>query len=513
MALLLSACGGGTPEPNPDDWRAMLRVGDGVGAEVALRKELDAGGNPADLAPFLGEAEMQQGYLADAEHWLTGGTFSPAVAAHGHHMLGRLRMRQGNLPAAGKAFDKAFVGARDNPELWVDIGRLRWLGGEQLQAIDAAERAIELGPESAAALLFSAQLLRDSAGNAAAVRLLERGLAVAPDDAELLGEYAATLGELGRAKDMLVAVRRLAQIAPGNRRVPWLQAVLAARAGENDLARSLLQRGGHLDREMPAAILLLALIDLDNGNYASAAQGLDRLLRMQPDNARIAALLARALSLGGNHHELVSRFASRADMPYFALLVGRAHEALGERERAAAYLDRAAKGGQMRLVVLPATTYVDVAKLRGTGQGADVVALVRGMLAAGQTAEASARSAAFLAKHPGSADAATLTGDAMLAGGNAHEALRYYRSAASVRRPWTLTKRMVAALDLAGDAAGGTRAVAEHLAGEPANADAFAMLARRLFDDGDRAGAARLAARAKAAGRNDPVLDRIVDGR
>jgi tetratricopeptide (TPR) repeat protein len=486
LALCLAACGGA--KAAPDDWRAALRGGDGIGAEAALKRELARGTPQAELAPFLGEAALRQDDLDDARRWLGNGAFAPDVAGHGFHMLGRLRMREGDLAGAGHAFDKALQSRADDPDLWVEIARLRYRGGEQAQAVAAAQKAFALGPDNPAALLLRAQIVRDAAGNAAALPLLERGLAASPDDPDLLADYAATLGELGRMQDMLAAVRRFAIVAPGDRRALYLQAVLAARAGNHDLARGLLQRSGDLDREMPAAILLLGIVDLDNGNPASAAQGFDRLLREQPDNGRVQALLARALAAAGSDRELIARFAATADDRYTAMLVGRAYERLGDRTKAAPYLDRAL--GE-RIPAHPAklapSTPLDVSALRGSVDGLSMVALVRGLLRSGRTVEARSRAEGWLKGHPGSADAMGLAGDAAFAARDPRGALRHYRAAAAIRRPWPLAKRMAAALEATGDAQAAEALITAHLAGEPNNAEAAAMLARRFAARGDRA--------------------------
>lgn len=515
LLLALAGCGGGgAAQADPDNWRAMLARGDGVGAETLMRRELAHGARKEALAPFLGEAAIEQGDFAAAEQWLGARRFAPDVAGHGFRMLGKLRMQQGDLAAAGQAFDHALAsGLEQDPALWADIGRLRFRGGEQAQALAASNKALGFGANDPEALLFAAQLARDAHGNFAALPLLERALRSAPANPDLLGEYAATLGEVGRASDMLAAVRRLAVVAPGDRRVLWLQAVLAARAGQPDLARTLLQRGGDLDRQVPAAILLLALVDFDSGNPDSAAQGLDRLLRIQPDNDRVARLLARALALGGHHRELIARFDARADVPYFAQLVGRAYENLGERDKAAAYLDRARATGPMRLAMLPGSLDAQVAEARGAPDGASTVGLVRALLGDGKLAEARAKADAFVARFPGSADALSLAGDAALASGDAKAALARYRAAGAIRRPWPLTRRMVAALDRSGDGGGATALLARHLAGEPYNADAAAMLARRLGDAGDAVRARAVAMRARTLGRNDAVVTRLAAGR
>ena len=79
-----------------------------------------------------------------------------------------------------------------------------------------------------------------------------------------------------------------------------------------------------------------------------------------------------------------------------------------------------------------------------------------------------------------------LAGDAALAARDPQGALRHYRAAAAIRRPWTLAKRMAAALEASGNAGAAEALVTAHLAGEPNNAEAAAMLARRFAASGDR---------------------------
>ena len=108
-----------------------------------------------------------------------------------YRLLERL---SGNLPAAGQAYDKALTYAPNDPLLWVDIGRLRYIGGEQLQAIDASQRALAAGPEEPRALEFRAQLLRDAAGWEAALPVYEQALEQAPNDLSLLGGQVRLMG-------------------------------------------------------------------------------------------------------------------------------------------------------------------------------------------------------------------------------------------------------------------------------------------------------------------------------
>ncbi len=511
-ALALAACGDSAPPPSPFEVaEAALERGDGVGAEIALRAMLDQGARRDRLAAYMGEAELAQGDLVEAREWLGETEFAPASRARGLRMLGLLEMRSGNLAAAGAAFDRALEVDALDPELWVAIGRLRYLGGEQALAVEASARAVTLGPGNAAALRFRGQLVRDAYGMAAALPWFEAALKADPDDIDLLADYAATLGEAGRARDMLATIRRMAEISPGDPRLFFYQAALAARAGDFDLARGLLSRAGDIERMDAAPALLAGVIDLEEGNHASAAQTFDRILRSQPDNRRVRQLLARALHLAGNDRELVYRFGAEASSPeaapYLAQIVGRAYEALGERDKAAPLLEKAARGGQSGLTALAAAIPLDVVQARGENGGRETVSLVRGLIAAGRPDAAVRAAEAFRETFPGSADALGLAGDAHLAAGNPERALERYRAAAAIRQSWPLARRMLAAHVARGDRGAAWSLLSEHLANEPGNREAAAMFALLAFESGRTAQGGALLDHALArGGSRDPLL-------
>ncbi|QKG71440.1 tetratricopeptide repeat protein [Erythrobacter mangrovi] len=265
--------------------------------------------------------------------------------------------------------------------------------------------------------------------------------------------------------------------ALGNSRGLFVQAVIAARGDDILLARQLLERSGLERTGVPAALMLSAIIDIRAKNYAIAAQTLERLYQLQPDNGRVVDLLASALSSGGRDRELIHRFARRAasDMgtPYLRTLVGRSFEALDDRVSAALYLDIAAleKGA---LVVLPSFTPPEAPMAGGAGAGLEARATVRHALATGQVAVALDRARGYVQRNPGSGDAYGILGDAEFAVGDKEAAREAYLHSAAVRHPWPLTLRLVrsqphqmAARELL------ERFVRDH----PTNGEAAAMLA------------------------------------
>lgn len=432
--------------------QADLAQGDGIAAEARLKRAMDKGAVREAVAAYMGEALIVQGELDRAHDWLAPGRFTRKTAARGFRALARLEQMQGDLAAAGAAFDHVIALTPKDPDVWVEIARLRYAGGEHMLALDAANYAFQLDPANVRVLELRGQIVRDQYGLVAALPWFEAALARAPDDVSALGEYAATLGDLGRARDMLAATRRLLELDPGNARGFYLQAVLAARAGNFTLARRLMGRTGDELAEMPAALLLEGVLEMEAGNHVLAAEALEGLVRRQPQNEKARHLLVRALFLSGEYRQLLIRFgeagAAPQASPYLLTVLARAHEALGERALAAPLLDRAALARTST-----ATNALD--------------------LAAVDPAESElARMAS-----PGNFDAQVRAGDAQLALGQGGAALERYKLAAKVRIPEGLMLRMVAAHRLDGEDGQAAALAESYLAQNPMSEGAARLVA------------------------------------
>ena len=513
--VALAAPGEAMPGAAQDSFASATKAlarGDGIAAEADLQRALQAGASKPEIAAAMGEALIDQGAMDKARTWLAPGQFTPVEAGHGWRMLGRLERLAGNLGAAGKAYDQALKAAPKDPQLWVEIGRMRYSGGEQLQAIDAAERALAAAPNDPHVLEFKAELVRDALGYAAAIPFYESALETSPNDLALLGGYAAALGEAGRASDMLDVTRHMLEIAPHSPRAFFLQAVLAARAGQIDLARALLSRTKGKLAADPAGLLLQGLLDLEAGNANVAADELAVLADRQPANQRVQLLLASALYASGDYNQLFARFgalAQRSDAsPYLLTVLGRAYEDQGNRSAAALLLDRAAAP------VSPALQPIfeaDSPAVLGPRFAADPSALglavpyVRSLLNAGNRGAAAAAAGQFLRARPGSDSALGLMGDVELIGGAPGAAFQHYDMAARVRFPDLLLLRMGEAFTAAGQPGAVQPVAARYLAAFPGSRLAARMAANMAALGGDWQTAAALLDNLRIRGGNRDV--------
>ena len=449
-----------------------LDRGDGLAAEIRLRQAMAQGASRKAVVVLMGEALADQGKAEGARGWLKPEEFAPRSAARGWRNLGRLERKAGNLMASAHAYDNALRAAPRDAGIWVEVAYLRFALGNHADGVDAGNRALELDPANVRALEFKGNLVRDQYGLVAALPWYEAALKSAPDDLAVLGEYAATLGELGRAGDMLVVTRHMLKIDGRSARAFYLQAVLAARAGNIRLARSMLARGGKGLETVPGAMLLSATLDLAADNPQAALVTLERLVDRQPGNARAQDLLARALFAAGNHGQVIARFGvaaeDRAASPWLMTLVARALEVTGDRARAAPLLDRAARDYSRPIMPVAANP-------------------VGAMLRAGQGDAARAVATRAVSANPADAAARAIAGDVAMAQGRAADAVAEYRKAAAVRMSEAMLVKLSVALEVAGRGGEAARLVDGYLAQSPSSRVAVwltASVARRQKDWG-----------------------------
>jgi cellulose synthase operon protein C len=452
----------------PGDWalhvqlaEAQLRVGNGVGAEATLRRALELGGSADRLRPLAARAVLTQNEDSRALALLNGGPIHPDVAGEAGHVAGLIHLSRGNITAARDGFDAAIRAKPRDSSLWVDVARFRDANADAAGARDAVDFAIELDAQNAAALAAKANLLRIQEGLAAALPWYERALQIDPDNVDALLDHAATLGDLGQYRAMLVQLRHAAKLAPRSPRPHYLQAVLAARSGDYLLARSLLQRTRGAMENEPGFILLSAIVELELDGAAVAAYQADRLLTLQPHNLVARRLLAAASWASGDRDgaaEVLAPLVARADADSWSLnLAARVAAERGDDAASAQLLRRAA--ALSRGDAAPFAE-ADAVGLRSREADANplnpglVIPAIRAEIARGETGTAMARAQRLLEANRGVADAQMLFGDTALAARQWRVAIRAYRDARALDAGVRTALRLANAQHLAGDPAG-----------------------------------------------------------
>ena len=479
--------------------RAALARGDAITAQLRFETAVKGGVPLSDVRHLLAHAYLLQGNaprvreLANAEKTL------PPYRAYA------ARMRAGVAADGAAALRELAFAAQLAPEdtlIWSDIARARFGTGDVAGALAAADRAVALDPQNVDALIQSGNLLRDRYGYAAALPWYERALSVQPGNIAAMLERAATLGELGRNRDMLAQTRAVLVADSGNAQAFYLQAVLAARAGDWGLARSILYRIGPRLNGVPGFHLLAGVVDLAQGSEEQALNNLRAVVERQPDNMIARRLLGRTLWSSGDDRGAIDILRPIADRPdadsYTLTVMGRACEHLGDRAAAGRYLDRAAQP------LRPAATSFAAA---GRGPVADM----RQLVALGRVGEAIDIAQGIERANLGSPGAMMLVGDTLGAAGRWRDASEAYRRAANLQFSEGIALRLIDALRRAGDSAAALAVVNVFVTQYPKS-----IAARLLASDAalagkqwDRAGGLLDGVRVALGDRNATLLNNL----
>ncbi|MBW4330000.1 tetratricopeptide repeat protein [Stakelama sp. CBK3Z-3] len=474
--------------------RAQLDLGDGIAAEAELDRAVAAGLDRARVQQLYADAYLLQGDPARAL-----ATLEKADSRYARYTLavrGRALQAQGDLAGARAAFEDAVVRYPASSDAWQALAQFRFDIGDMVGAINAAGEALSRNPDNIDALILRGQLVRQQYGLTAALPWFESALAHDQWRFDALIEYAATLGDVGRTRDMLAAVRKAMLVRPGAPQGYYLQSVLAARAGDYDVARSVLARAGDALSRMPGAMLLSGSLDLQQGDYAQAVTSLNDLVTVQPMNLTARKLLALAFLRSGDTasaRRVLTPMVARADADSYTLaLAARAYERDGDRATAARFLDRAALpavAGSTSFTADDDLKLLDIDAANAPDAPGAVVPLIRGMLQAGQSAQALARAQKMAADNPGAPEARLMIGDVLAATGKWDDAAAAYRDAASVRFDEATMLRMVDALDRDGHRDRAQQVLALFLQQNPANVAALRLAGHWQIAAGDFAAA------------------------
>jgi len=485
-------------QANPDDGQARLlharvalALGDGVAAEAELGRARQSGVPVGETRHLFAHARLLQG---DAR-----GALAEAEQAPPHHAAYAARMRARALAVlgdggAGAEFERALrLGPTDSATL-TDVARFRRERGDLAGALQAADRAVALGPRNADALMLRGELTRGQYGLAAALPWFDRALEVDPGHLNARLERAITYGELGRMSEMLADAREVHRLNGGaHARAFYMQAVLAARAGDFELARAIYNRTNGAFTASPAGMLLESGIDFGMGNVEQAARRLTRLVVMQPGNRKARRLLAAAQWRMENFAAVADTLRPIVERPdadsYSLALMGRVLARRGDAAGASAYLARAAAPQRSASAIDPLSSR-DFEMLRRAvaerpNDGPLEVRLISALLARGIGAEALARAQRLQAANPGAPEVHMLVGDALGLRGNFRAAAEQYRRAANLAFSEGVALRLIEALRRSGQGQAADGVLATYLGQNPRSVPAQLLMAARRMETQD----------------------------
>jgi tetratricopeptide (TPR) repeat protein len=498
--------------------RVMIGLNDGAGAEAEIARARQSGAPVDRTRHLMAHARLLQG---DAQGALAEAEAAPVEhEAYAARIRGQAWLRIGDQANAAAAFERALALAPEDGGTWVEVGRFRRASGDIGGAIVAADRAVAAARQSVDALLLRAELTRGQYGLAAALPWFDRALEVDPAHVGARLERAITYGDMGRMREMLADAREVHRLTGGHPQAYYLQAVLAARARNFTLARSLYDRTRGAFDDMPAGMLLASAIDFETGNVERAAQRLETLVERQGGNRKARRLLAAARWRLGDAPGAMAALAPFVDLPdadsYSLSLMGRALARIGDAARASHYLARAANPSPPALAAIEHIDDAAFARLREeatqrANDGPFQVRFVSALLARGLGEEALNRARLLQRANPGAPEAHLLVGDALGVRGDFAGAAEQYRRAANIAFSEGVALRLIEALQRSGQAEAAGQVLALFLRQNPRNVPALNIHANRAMLAQDWASAIRAyeSLRARLGDNDATVLNNL----
>ncbi|UUL82973.1 tetratricopeptide repeat protein [Sphingomonas qomolangmaensis] len=493
--------------------RTLLALDDGVGAAAALDRAAKAGFDMRRVAQLRAHASYLQG---DAEAALAEvGRSHPRYAVYADRIRALALADQGDTDRARALLDAATAARPGDWAGWVALARFRQDIGDEGGAIAASERAIAADRRQVDTLRLRGEMVRSQFGPVAALPWFEQAAARDPRHFGALIAYAATLGDIGRTREMLATVRRAEAVRPGDPQALYLQAVLAARAGRFALAESVVQRLGGAGESMPGVLLLKGVVDIKAGRLEQAIATLRSLIDRQPRNFTARRLLAAALARSDASRAAIDALRpviERSDADSYALVTAaRAFERIGERDPAAGLLDRAAvpaRGGSGAFVGGTNLSAALASARRARGAAGPTIAYVRAMVRSGDLEGALAEARALAGRYPGLPAAHIAIGDVAMLARQPTPAAQAFARAASLRFDEPAMLRLVEAQDAAGQRGEAANTLALFVSQHPGNLAALRLSAAWQLAGGEPGSAidSFAAIRAVAGNRDAAVL-------
>jgi len=182
----------------------------------------------------------------------------------------------------------------DRASAHTELGALYASQGKLQQSEDAYRQAINMDRGYVPAYANLADILRHSGRDQEAAAVLERGLAVRPEAAEL--HHAQGLLRV-RSRDMraaLASLERALSRAPENARFAYVYAIALNSTGDRPLALGVLREANAAHPYDRDILLALVTLNVEANALDNAREHLTRLLEVWPNDAQ-AQQLARAL--------------------------------------------------------------------------------------------------------------------------------------------------------------------------------------------------------------------------
>jgi Tfp pilus assembly protein PilF len=185
---------------------------------------------------------------------------------------------------------------------------------DQAGALDAAQQAAELSPDSLDARLLLANLYQQSGQSMQAEQTLRQAVAIAPDSPEAQEGLCHFYLKQNKFAEAEQSLRSYLALRPGNGRVHRLLGEVLAANGKTGEAEKEYKESLRLAADKPSAALELANLQFDQKHYEDARLTLEPALAQSPSNAAMHALMGRIDLTKSNYAAALREFKTAAEL-------------------------------------------------------------------------------------------------------------------------------------------------------------------------------------------------------
>ncbi|HSN64231.1 MAG TPA: tetratricopeptide repeat protein [Azonexus sp.] len=194
--------------------------------------------------------------------------------------------------AALLEYENALALEADWPSGQVNLGNLRLQQGRVDEAIAAFERAIVLDKGFPGAYVNLADAFRQIGREPEGEKVLRRGLAAMPRDADLHHSLGLLLTRKGDKAAALNEFVEAARLAPDNARYAYVHAIAVDSAGKREQALALLRSANKRHPDDLDILGALLSISRETGDRQAALRYAKQLAEMLPGNPELSRLIA-----------------------------------------------------------------------------------------------------------------------------------------------------------------------------------------------------------------------------
>jgi putative PEP-CTERM system TPR-repeat lipoprotein len=289
--------------------RALLALGDPIGAEVEFDEALRQGVSRSEVLLLLGQAYLAQGKYDALLDRVTPGGLPLAQQVEVLVLRANAQAEKGSISVALKTLDEARVLDPRSVSVRLAQATLSVRRGDLTLASKLTDEALSLAPNDAAAWNMRGSLQQSTGDRQGALASYAKASTLGPNYLEPRLSRVGLLIDLGRDDEADRELAAIKEIEPLEPRASYFRALIATRRGDKVATKVALEEVTGLLDPVPAAILannkqmllLDALAHYDLGNKEKASDKLTIYLRRYPGDAVGTKLLARLYLDAGNH--------------------------------------------------------------------------------------------------------------------------------------------------------------------------------------------------------------------